>query len=65
MRTAFDWTQGNNRYLPQVGPFGSVEHGDLTELRSLLRKTQDVRLYLPTPGAEHAWQAAGERLALR
>ena len=43
---------------------GGVLAGGLAELRALLRKTQDVRLYLPTPGAEHAWQAAGQRLAL-
>jgi hypothetical protein len=36
----------------------------LTDLRSLLRKTQDVRLYLPTPGAESAWRTAGERTRL-
>src|SRR5215213_10639060 len=42
-----------------------VLSGDLTELRALLRRTQDVRLYLPTSGAEDAWQAAGQRLAPR
>ena len=44
---------------------GGVLDGDLTELRALLRKTQDVRLYLPTPGAEAAWAAAGQRVASR
>ena len=34
---------------------GGVLDGGLTELRALLRQTQDVRLYLPTPGAEAAW----------
>jgi rhamnulokinase len=41
-----------------------VLSGDLTDLRSLLRKTQDVRLYLPTPGVESAWRTAGERTTL-
>jgi rhamnulokinase len=36
--------------------------GGLAELRALLRSTQDVRLYLPTPGAEASWRSAEERL---
>jgi rhamnulokinase len=41
---------------------GGVLSGGLAELRSLLRKTQDVRLHLPTPGARSAWQAAEGRI---
>src|SRR4029453_17698381 len=41
---------------------GGVLGGGLAELRALLRHTQDVRLYLPTPGAEPTWRAAEERL---
>jgi rhamnulokinase len=41
---------------------GGVLSGGLAELRSLLRSTQDVRLHLPTPGAEAAWRAAERRL---
>ncbi len=41
---------------------GGVLSGGLAELRALIRSTHDVRLYLPTAGAEAAWQAAEERL---
>src|SRR5215203_3109198 len=41
---------------------GGVLEGGLAELRALIRKTHDVRLYLPTPGAEPAWQAAEDRI---
>jgi rhamnulokinase len=44
---------------------GGVVSGGLAELRSLLRHTQDVRLHLPTPGAERAWAAAEARLPTR
>jgi rhamnulokinase len=44
---------------------GGVLSGGLAELRALIRSTHDVRLYLPTPGAEAAWQAAEARLPLR
>jgi rhamnulokinase len=40
-----------------------VLSGRLAELRALIRSTQDVRLYLPSTGAEAAWQAAEDRLA--
>ncbi len=43
---------------------GGVLSGGLAEMRALLRSTQDVRLHLPTPGAEAGWRAAGERLGL-
>ncbi len=43
---------------------GGVLPGGLAEMRALLRSTQDVRLHLPTPGAEAGWRAAGERLGL-
>ena len=42
---------------------GGVLSGGLAELRALIRSTHDVRLYLPTTGAEVAWRAAEERLA--
>ena len=42
---------------------GGVLDGGLAELRALIRSTHDVRLYLPTPGAESAWQAAEARLS--
>jgi rhamnulokinase len=42
---------------------GGVLGGGLTELRALLRNTQDVRLHLPTPGVEAVWRAAEERVA--
>ena len=42
---------------------GGVLSGGLGDLRSLLRSTQDVRTYQPTPGAERAWQAAEARVA--
>ncbi len=41
---------------------GGAVSGGLAELRALLRKTQDVRLHLPTPGAEASWTAAEQRL---
>jgi rhamnulokinase len=41
---------------------GGVLEGGLAELRALIRSTHDVRLYLPTPGAEAAWQSAEARL---
>jgi rhamnulokinase len=44
---------------------GGVLGGGLTELRALLRNTQDVRLHLPTPGVEAVWRAAEERIAWR
>jgi len=44
---------------------GGVLSGGLSELRSLLRQTQDVRLHLPMHGAEAGWRAAGERIELR
>ena len=40
-----------------------VLSGGLGELRSLLRETQEMRAYSPTPGAEIAWAAAEARLA--
>ena len=40
-----------------------VLSGGLTELRSLLRETQEMRTYAPTRGAESAWAAAEARLA--
>jgi rhamnulokinase len=41
---------------------GGVLSGGLSELRALLRQTQDVRLHLPTPDAERAWRAADSRV---
>jgi rhamnulokinase len=41
---------------------GEVLSGGLTELRALVRSTQDVRPYLPSAGAEAAWQAAEDRV---
>jgi rhamnulokinase len=41
---------------------GGVISGGLAELRALIRSTHDVRLYLPTPGAESAWRAAEDRV---
>src|SRR5215211_8286973 len=41
---------------------GGVLSGGLAELRALVRRTHDVRLHLPSTGAEAAWQAAEERL---
>jgi rhamnulokinase len=41
---------------------GGVLSGGLPELRALIRSTSDVRLYLPSAGAETAWQAAEQRL---
>jgi rhamnulokinase len=42
---------------------GGVLDGGLPELRALLRATQDVVRYAPTPGAEAGWAAADGRLA--
>jgi sugar (pentulose or hexulose) kinase len=39
-----------------------VLSGGLSELRALLRRTQDAQLYLPTPGSGPAWDAAATRL---
>src|SRR5215217_8652570 len=39
-----------------------VLSGGLAELRALVRRTHDVRLHLPSTGAEAAWLAAEERL---
>jgi len=36
--------------------------GGLAELRALLRTTQDVRRYLPSPGVEASWRSAEERV---
>jgi rhamnulokinase len=47
--------------LVQARGLGGLS-GGLGELRALLRQTQDVRLHLPTPGAESAWRAAEARL---
>jgi rhamnulokinase len=47
--------------LVQARALGAVT-GGLAELRTLLRQTQDVRLHLPSTGAESAWQAAEARL---
>jgi rhamnulokinase len=43
---------------------GGVLGGGLAELRSLLRTTQDVQLYLPAPGAEAVWAAAESRIGV-
>jgi rhamnulokinase len=43
---------------------GGVLDGGLPELRALLRATQDVVRYPPTPGVEQTWVAAGERIGL-
>src|SRR3712207_1093152 len=42
-----------------------VLSGGLPELRTLLRRTQDAQLYLPTPGSASPWDAAEERIAPR
>jgi rhamnulokinase len=42
---------------------GGVLSGGLAELRALVRNTQDVRLYLPSAGAEAAWRTAEARLS--
>ncbi|MGY1601465.1 rhamnulokinase [Geodermatophilus sp. SYSU D00815] len=41
---------------------GGAVAGGLAELRALLRATQEVRTYAPTPGAEAGWAAAEERV---
>jgi hypothetical protein len=38
--------------------------GLLSELRALLRNTQDAQLYLPAPGSASAWDAAQRRIGL-
>lgn len=43
---------------------GGVVDGGLAELRALLRNTQEVQLYLPTPGAEGVWAAAESRIGV-
>jgi rhamnulokinase len=48
--------------LVQARAAGAIS-GGLPELRSLLRRTQDVRLHRPTPAADRAWQAAEARVA--
>jgi rhamnulokinase len=40
-----------------------VAGGTLGELRALLRRTQELRVYRPAPGAEPAWRAAERRLS--
>ena len=45
-----------------VAHSGKQLDGGLGELRALLRRTEDVRLYLPTQGVESAWRAAEERV---
>jgi rhamnulokinase len=47
--------------LVQARALGALD-GGLAELRALLRRTHDVRVHLPTPGAEQAWRAAEGRL---
>ncbi|MGY1806558.1 rhamnulokinase family protein [Blastococcus sp. SYSU D00669] len=47
--------------LVQARAGGAVK-GGLPELRALLRATQEVRTYTPSPGAEAAWAAAEARL---
>jgi rhamnulokinase len=41
---------------------GGVLSGGLADLRSLLRQTQEMRVHLPTPGADRAWAATSDRL---
>jgi rhamnulokinase len=43
---------------------GGALDGGLAELRALLRQTQHVVRYTPTPAAESAWRAAGERVGV-
>jgi rhamnulokinase len=43
---------------------GGAVAGGLPELRALLRRTQQVVRYDPTPGVEGAWRAAEQRLAV-
>jgi rhamnulokinase len=43
---------------------GGAVSGGLPELRALLRRTCDVRTFRPSPGAEEAWAAAGDRIGL-
>jgi len=50
--------------LVQARALGVLE-GGLAELRGLLRRTETVRTYHPTPGAEPAWRAAAARAGVR
>jgi rhamnulokinase len=47
--------------LVQARALGVV-HGGLYDLRALLRRTQELRFYQPTGGAEAAWRAAETRV---
>ena len=47
--------------LVQARALGVV-HGGLDDLRALLRRTQELRFYRPTAGAEAAWRAAEARV---
>jgi rhamnulokinase len=50
--------------LVQARGLGALS-GGLSELRALLRRTQDVQIYQPVPGAEASWRAAEERIVGR
>jgi rhamnulokinase len=43
---------------------GGAVRGDLTELRALVRASQDVQSYTPSVSAQSGWDAASARLAL-
>jgi rhamnulokinase len=43
---------------------GGAVSGGLTELRALLRATQNVRIYRPSMSDDRAWAAAAERAGL-
>ncbi|HEY4626797.1 MAG TPA: rhamnulokinase family protein [Blastococcus sp.] len=43
---------------------GGAVSGGLTELRALLRATQNVRIYRPSTSDDRAWAAAAERVGL-
>lgn len=47
--------------LVQARALGVVR-GELSDLRALLRRTQELRFYQPTAGAEAAWRAAEARV---
>lgn len=47
--------------LVQARALGVV-HGELGDLRALLRRTQQLRFYQPTGGAQAAWRAAEARV---
>jgi rhamnulokinase len=47
--------------LVQARALGVVQ-GGLDDLRALLRRTQELRSYQPTRGAEAAWRAAEARV---